>query len=289
MKIKVITASFREETILNRIEEDYIFFQQNNYAIHDYIDSKGFYQLDIYIADAVDENEILNHLHQWYPELRNFKIDYQKQEDWFEKWKHSLKPIWLTDKFLVDPAINKSDEVQMIKITPGMAFGTGYHETTRLAAELLQQYAKSGDHMLDLGCGSGILSIMGAQLGCTVTAVDLDPFAIEATHENIRKNSVNSFVTIISSDLLREVKGTFDVICANILYDILKRLFEDNARDLKQVMHTKTTLIFSGLILKQYEDFKQLIEANGFKLENKLSEGDWFTIAVKLKNTEVIE
>src|SRR6056297_557102 len=152
MRIKVITARFINEEILNRIEEDDSFFQQNNYAIHDYTDSKGVYELDIYLPETADEKDIYRHFHQRYPELKKFEIHYENQEDWFEKWKQSLKPIWLTEKFLVDPALNQTDEVHMIKITPGMAFGTGYHETTRLTAELLQQYAKTGDEMLDLGC-----------------------------------------------------------------------------------------------------------------------------------------
>lgn len=283
MTIKVINAHFTNEEIINRIEEDDSFLQKNNYAIHDYLDSKGVYELDIYLPEAEDEKNTLNHLHRCYPELQNFQIHYENQENWFEKWKQSLKPIWLTEKFLVDPAIKQNDEVHLIKITPGMAFGTGYHETTRLTAELLQKYAKTGSQMLDLGCGSGILSIMGAQLGCKVLAVDLDPFAIEATNENIKKNKVSSSVTVMLSDLLVNVQGRYDIICANILYDILKRLFEDNAKDLKRLIHVKTILIFSGLILKQFQDFVQLIESNGFSVEKKLSEGDWFTIAVKLK------
>ncbi len=283
MRVKVISARFKNEEIINRMEEDYFFFQQTNYAIQDYIDSKGYYELDIYLSEETDEKDIFTHLHQRYPELQNFSINYQNQEDWFEKWKQSLKPIWLTEKFLVDPAINSKDEIQVIKITPGMAFGTGYHETTRLTAELLQEYGKRGDHMLDLGCGSGILTIMGAKLGCSVTAVDLDSFAVEATHENIRINSVSSSVKIMTSDLLEEVHDTFDIICANILYDILKRLFVDNAKDLKRVTHKNTILIFSGLILQQYKPFKKLVENSGFTVIKKLSEGDWLTIAVKQK------
>jgi ribosomal protein L11 methyltransferase len=289
MRIKVISTRFTKEEIINRIEEDYLFFQQTYYAIHDYMDSKGCYELDIYLSEEANENDIFTHLHQRYPELQHFSINYQNQEDWFEKWKQSLKPIWLTKKFLVDPAINKKDEIHVIKITPGMAFGTGYHETTRLTAELLQEYGKKGDHMLDLGCGSGILTIMAAQLGCSVIACDLDSFAVEATRENIRINSVSSSVKVMASDLLEKIHETFDIICANILYDILKRLFVDNAKDLKQVIHKKTILIFSGLILKQYEPFKEVVENSGFTVIKKLSEGDWLSIAVKLKNTEVIE
>ncbi|MEA1883023.1 MAG: 50S ribosomal protein L11 methyltransferase [Thermotogota bacterium] len=288
MRVKVISARFKNEEIINRIEEDYLFFQQTNYAIQDYIDNKGYYELDIYLSEETDEKDIFTHLHQRYPELQNFSINYQNQEDWFEKWKQSLKPIWLTGKFLVDPAINNKDEIQIIKITPGMAFGTGYHETTRLTAELLQEYGNKGDHMLDLGCGSGILTIMGAKSGCLVTAVDLESFAVEATRENIRINSVSSSVKVMTSDLLEEVHDTYDIICANILYDILKRLFVDKGKDLKRLIHRKTTLIFSGLILKQYEPFKELVENSGFTVIKKLSEGDWFTIAVRLKKTEVI-
>ena len=87
----------------------------------------------------------------------------------------------------------------------------------------------------------------------------------------------------MTSDLLEEVHDTFDIICANILYDILKRLFVDNAKDLKRVTHKNTILIFSGLILQQYKPFKKLVENSGFTVIKKLSEGDWLTIAVKQK------
>ncbi|MFP4461745.1 MAG: 50S ribosomal protein L11 methyltransferase [Thermotogota bacterium] len=289
MKIKVINAFFTDVQIINQLEEDVLFLEQNNYAIHDFVDSKGRYELDVYLTESADEKAMITYLQQTYPELTDFKINLQKQEDWFEKWQQSLKPLWLTEQFLVDPATNPKNEIKLIKITPGMAFGTGYHETTRLTAQLLQQYAQKHDQMLDLGCGSGILSIMGAQLGCQVTAVDLDPFAIEVTNENIRRNRVSASVTVIRSDLLQAVQGKFDLICANILFDVLKLLFSVHAKDLKRVIHLSTTLIFSGLILKQHDDFKKLIESEGFTIINTLSEGDWLTIAVKLKKTEVIE
>jgi len=88
----------------------------------------------------------------------------------------------------------------------------------------------------------------------------------------------------MESDLLSSVQGQFDIICANILYDILKLLFINDAKSLKAIIKTTTTLIFSGLILKQYDDFIQLIKANGFEKIEEQNEGDWLSIAVKLKN-----
>jgi len=283
MKVKVLSTKFTSEEIIDRLEEDYRLFATNNYAIHDYKDSKGFYELDVYLAESADETAFISCLQESYPQLTDFKIDFQNQEDWFNKWKQSLKPIWLTDRFLVDPSMDESEEVKLIRLTPGMAFGTGYHETTRLTAELLEEYAQKGDLMLDLGCGSGILSIMGALLGCTVTAVDIDPLSIEATRENCHKNKVISSVTVMTSNLLESVEGKFRLICSNILYDVLVCLFNDEAKVLKSVIDESSTLIFSGLIMSQYDDFEKLLEENGFSIVKKITEGDWFSIAVKLK------
>lgn len=289
MRVKVISAQFTDETIINTIEEDYHFFETNHYAIQDYLERKGYYELEIYLTDSADELELLHYLKEHYPKLHHFHTTFQKQEDWFEKWKQTLQPIWLTSKFLVDPATTAEDEVHTIKITPGMAFGTGYHETTRLSALLIEKYAQKGNNMLDVGCGSGILSIMGVQMGCRVTAVDLDPFAIEATQENIIKNNVTPQVSILQSDLLESVSGQFDLICSNILFDILKHLFLDEAKQLKSLIHSSSTLIFSGMVLSQYHDFKQLIEQQDFQIIDKVTEGDWFAIALKQKKIEVVK
>ncbi len=289
MSIKVISAQFTDEKTIDAIEEDYMLFETNHYAIQDYMERKGYYELEIYLTNPADEHQIIHYLKDHYPQLHQFQITFQKQKDWFEKWKQSLQPVWLTPKCLVDPALSLEDEVRIIRITPGMAFGTGYHETTRLSALLIEKYIQKGNNMLDIGCGSGILSIMGAQMGCHVTAVDLDPFAIEATQENTIKNNVSTQISIQQSDLLESVSGQFDLICGNILFDILKRLFLDEAKRLKSIIHSSSTLIFSGLVLSQYNDFKQLIEQQNFKIIDKVTEGDWFAIALKQKKTEVVK
>jgi ribosomal protein L11 methyltransferase len=161
-----------------------------------------------------------------------------------------------------------------------MAFGTGSHETTRLAAAFVQKYAASDKRLLDIGCGSGILSILARYRGCQVTSVDLDPLSVRATKENCIRNNIDNGIEVFKSDLIEAVSGKYDIVVANILFDILTGLFAGE-RTIHDVTHDETIIIFSGLIEAQFVAFKDWIESAGLCIVEKLSEGDWFAIAVK--------
>lgn len=284
MKIKVISFKSKDKNTMEKIENDLFFVEFDNYSIHDDYKKEGYYRIEVYLSENQHEKQLISFLSNVYPDFYDYQTQTQAPDEWFEKWSASLKPIWISKRFLVDPAMEEGDEVKLIKITPGMAFGTGNHETTRLAAILLEKHARKGHRVLDIGCGSGILSIMAANLGCSVTAVDMDQFSLDATAENVQKNNVSSSVTILRSDLLSGVEGKFDVIVANILYDILILLFKDNAEKLKRIICPDSIIIFSGLVIHQYDKFESLIKKNGFSIIEKQTEGDWFAITVHNKN-----
>jgi ribosomal protein L11 methyltransferase len=262
------------------IQDDPYFYFLGNYSVQDYEKKRGYFIMELYLDIEVDQEQLINEIKNRYEGFYDFEVDVQKPEDWIKKWKERLKPMWLADDILIDPAVEIEKEVKIIKIVPGMAFGTGNHETTRLAAALLNKYASDGKKVLDVGCGSGILSILARYRGCDVTSVDLDPLAIKATKENLIRNNIETDVEVFKSDLLEVVTKKYDIVVVNMLFDILTGLFEGE-KTIHDVIRKDSTIIYSGLIENQYEEFKGWIERAGLHIEEKMSEGDWFSIAVK--------
>ena len=280
MKINCIRAKFKDIVLAESIQDDPWFFSIGNYSVQDYIEKKGYFILELYLDVDMNIEELIEEIKNRYEALYDFEIDVQEPEDWVKKWKETLKPMWLVDNILVDPAVEAEKEVKIIKIIPGMAFGTGSHETTRLAAAFVQKYAASDKRLLDIGCGSGILSILARYRGCQVTSVDLDPLSVRATKENCIRNNIDNGIEVFKSDLIEAVSGKYDIVVANILFDILTGLFAGE-RTIHDVTHDETIIIFSGLIEAQFDAFKDWIESAGLCIVEKLSEGDWFAIAVK--------
>ena len=206
------------------------------------------------------------------------------EEDWANSWKAYYKPIKIGERLVIVPAWEKYTPAEgelIVRMDPGMAFGTGTHETTRLVIQLLEKYTKEGCRMLDVGTGSGILAICASKLGAgECRAYDIDPMAVRVANENIKDSGLEN-ITCEVSDLLRQVDKSrpYDLICANIVADIIIRM----TPDVGALMHENTVLLASGIILERSSDVIECFEANGFRIVEKLVDNGWCGLAV-MKN-----
>lgn len=207
-----------------------------------------------------------------------------REEDWAESWKQYYHPIKV-GRIVVVPAWEEytpaEDEI-IVTMDPGMAFGTGTHETTRLVIAMLEKYVRAGDRMLDVGTGSGILAICARKLGAAACkAYDIDPTAVKVARENIEASGVTD-VTCDVSDLLRGVDlsgGKYNIVAANIVADIIIRMMPDIAK----YMEEGATLIASGIICPRREEVEKCMAENGFEVFDELVENDWCALVVRKK------
>lgn len=205
------------------------------------------------------------------------------EQDWADSWKQYYKPIKIGKRLVVVPMWEKYDAQNgeiIVKMDPGMAFGTGTHETTRLCATLLESYVDNNSVMLDVGTGSGILAICASKLGAKECyAYDIDPVAVRVARENVKDNDVSNIECEVS-DLLKDVSPKkYDVITANIVADIIIRMLPD----IGKFMHEKTVLVISGIIDERCEDVYASINKNGFKIIEEIHENGWCAISL-MKN-----
>lgn len=206
------------------------------------------------------------------------------EEDWANSWKAYYKPIKIGERLVIVPAWEKYTPAEgelIVRMDPGMAFGTGTHETTRLVIKLLETYTKTGCRMLDVGTGSGILAICASKLGAgECRAYDIDPMAVRVANENIKDSGLTN-ITCEVSDLLRQVDKSrpYDLICANIVADIIIRM----TPDVGELMHKNTVLLASGIILERSDDVVECFEKHGFRIVERLEENGWCGLAVMKK------
>lgn len=213
----------------------------------------------------------------------NVEIIGVSEEDWANSWKAYYKPLHIGKKMVIVPAWEKYEEQPgeiIVRMDPGMAFGTGTHETTRLVIELLETYTKKGSRVLDVGCGSGILAICAAKLGAAeCKAYDIDPVAVRVARENI-KDSGEANVTCDVSDLLKQVDltgGKYDLVCANIVADIIIRM----APDVGSYMKDDAILLASGIITERAEEVIDALLAQGLCVRDRLDDNGWCALVVQ--------
>ena len=204
------------------------------------------------------------------------------EEDWSESWKQYYKPIPL-GKVTIVPAWEKYDASEgeiIIRMDPGMAFGTGTHETTRLVMMIMQDMIVGGERVLDVGTGSGILSICASKLGAkSCNAYDIDPVAVKVASENARDDGCTN-ITVEVSDLLHGVdlsEGKYDFCVANIVSDIIIRMMPDIDRYLSE----GAPLILSGIINERKDEVISCAESHGYRVEREEHENDWVALLLR--------
>ncbi|HEX3022254.1 MAG TPA: 50S ribosomal protein L11 methyltransferase [Lachnospiraceae bacterium] len=221
---------------------------------------------------------------------RKIMISNTEDTDWINNWKQYFKPFRVADDIIIKPTWetleDRKDNDLVIEIDPGTAFGTGSHETTRLCIQGLRKYIKEDTVLLDVGSGSGILSIIGIKLGAKLAlGTDIDPNAIDAMVENANVNGVtkDQFVVkagnLIEDEKLQEEVGyeKYDIVVANILADVIIPLSGEIGKHLKK----DGIYITSGIIYMKRDEVKEAIERNGFTIIETNEMGEWVSFVAK--------
>lgn len=205
------------------------------------------------------------------------------EEDWANEWKQYFKPLEIGEQLVIRPtweAYDNQENRKVLSIDPGMAFGTGGHATTRLCLETMEKYITPQTQLLDLGCGSGILSIAGLLLGAqSATGVDIDALAVKTAVEN---GALNGFAEpeyhILQGNLVDKVSGQYEVVVANIVADVIILFCQDVARYMKP----DGVFITSGIIDTREENVLAAFAAHGLVVAERREEAGWLSFVCRL-------
>ena len=251
---------------IDLIDEDLINKDRKNSIIH------------IYISECDNALEALEFLKERFTaENVPFRVESEgvTDIDWNENWKKYFKPIEIGQKLAVVPSWEDYKNIEnrtILSIDPGAAFGTGTHATTSLCLELLQDYVNGDTKMLDIGCGSGILALASVLLGAdSAVGVDIDAQSVKTAKENGEINKISHKTEFKVGDLTEVVSGKYDVICANIVADVIIRLLPNVA----DFMEEDAVLIVSGIIDIRKDDVLNSVADNGFRVVKERYKENW--------------
>lgn len=211
-----------------------------------------------------------------------FKIETTtiKDSDWENSWKDYFDILNIGEKFVIVPTWREYENEEnkyVINIDPGMAFGTGGHETTSLCIKNLEKYVKPHDNIIDVGCGSGILSIAASYLtDGEIKAVDLDKLAVDVSRENFALNNLENRITVEEASLLTKETKKYNVIVANILAHIIELMLDDAYK----LLEDRGYYITSGIIKDKKDELLEKMLERGFKLVEETSDNEWYSFVV---------
>lgn len=204
------------------------------------------------------------------------------EEDWLNNWKQYFNPIPVGERLLIRPTWRENYDPQgrvVLNLDPGLAFGTGTHETTRLVLQVIEKYVKKGTKFLDIGCGSGILAVAALLLGSeSAVGVDIDEMAVKTAKENGELNNVSDRFKVLCGNLTDKIDGTYDVIAANIVADAIISL----SSDVDRFMHDDSVYIMSGIIDMRCKDVENALSGR-FDVIEKYEENGWVCLVAKKK------
>ena len=205
-------------------------------------------------------------------------------EDWQDEWKKYFHTVNITDNIVIKPSWDEyepSDNEIVVEIDPGLAFGTGTHETTSLCVGFLEKYAQNKKKLLDIGCGSGILMLIGKKLGVEkVVGIDIDEKVNDVVLENFSKNGINENFQVIIGNLVDDVNEKYDLVVSNILVDVLEKLLED----IEKILEKDATVIFSGILNEKEEAFLKKAKNYNLKQIDRKEKNNWVSLVFKYEN-----
>ena len=270
-----------DEGLLN-IKEDYVFVQL--YLTHD----KDGYDLFSRIQYSVEELKKLD----LGINMGSLKIEYKirNEEEWVDNWKKYYKPLDIGKRIVIKPeweTYENTDDKIVFNINPGHLFGTGLHQTTQLCLEHLETKVDEETTLLDIGCGSGILSCVGLMLGAkSAFALDLEPGCIKVVGENASLNNINrdkltvkSGNALLDKSLIQEItENKYSIVVANIVADIIIALLPL----VKKSLEENGLFISSGIISERIEDVHKALLENGFTIIDTTYKDDWVSVVSRL-------
>ncbi|WP_281527490.1 50S ribosomal protein L11 methyltransferase [Ruminococcus champanellensis] len=318
IEIQIITASAGVDALCAMLTDlgikgfsiadpaDFQEFLQNKEGKWDYIDqdllsmAQGDTTVTVYLPDNAQGAEQLVALRAMLAQIHarddaqlfgtlELTLKNVREEDWANNWKQYFKPFTVGERLLIKPSWEMCENPwnrAVLEIDPASSFGTGQHHTTRLCLELLEQLMHPGDRVLDLGCGSGILSIGALLLGASgATAVDIEENAAATATENARKNYIDPTLyrvfcgnVLEDETLCREIGDGYDLICANIVADVLiamKQLF-------RQFLRPEGSLIVSGIIMERRDEVLDQLKKAGFALLEVREKEGWAAASLRI-------
>ncbi len=198
--------------------------------------------------------------------------------EWKDSWKQHYKTFYISNRVIIKPSWEDfiADEGKIIiELDPGMAFGTGTHETTRMCAVLLDELIRGNERILDLGCGTGILGIIAAKLGVSqVTCVDIDDAACKTARENINNNHVEKSVMVFQGELKNLPREQYDIVIINIIADVILALLPD----LKHYIGLHSVILLSGIIRERKQEVVSAAVQQGYRVTREIDEGEWVAL-----------
>ncbi|MBR5156691.1 MAG: 50S ribosomal protein L11 methyltransferase [Clostridia bacterium] len=289
-------------------ESEFYSFLEETRGTWDYVDDdlvermKGETKVRIYLSDNAAGRDMLHSVRDSISQLAlmdeeklygrlEISLDNVNEEDWANNWKQYFKPLTVGDKILILPeweTLNEETDRTVFTVNPGMSFGTGSHNTTQLCIEELENVINKDTHVLDLGCGSGILSIIALLLGAPdATAVDIDPNAVDIAYQNAERNGIDKSVyrafagnVLADSELIKKISDKkYEVVVANIVADVIIAL----ADIVPELIAPDGIYITSGIITNRKEDVIARYKESDFEIINIREKGDWVSIVMKRK------
>lgn len=311
IEVTVYTSSLGIEPLTGRLyqlgitgvsiedEADFLDFLENNRSSWDYVDDDlmksmhGETKVKFYIHNDDHSLDMLSAVKQTITELKaldendefgRLEIDTGNlsEEDWANNWKQYFHTFEIGDRIIIQPEWEKAENTEgktVFKINPGMSFGTGTHHTTKMCIEALDKLIKTDDSILDLGCGSGILSLVSLLLGAkSAFAVDIDPMAVQISYQNAELNGITSGYeaqagNILDDDVLcaKILEKEYDIVVANIVADVIIPI----APFAYKAVRNGGSFITSGIIEDRIEDVKDAITKAGFEICEVKRSADW--------------